>query len=65
MTELGRIQPARSVACPTCRRVVTEGQLTLALQGKAIRCSGCRTEIKLSAATCEQIRRSRRGTTCR
>jgi phage FluMu protein Com len=58
---LGRINPVQSVACPTCRKVLSENALQLALQGKSVRCAGCRAEIKLSEATREQIRRSRRA----
>ncbi len=61
-TPLGKIQPVRGVACPTCRRVLTENALELALQGKAVRCAGCRADIKLSDAARQEIRRSRRST---
>ncbi|MBM3462847.1 MAG: hypothetical protein FJX76_12160 [Armatimonadetes bacterium] len=57
---LGKIQPVRTVACPTCRKVLSENALSLALQGKSVRCAGCRGEIKLSEETREAIRRSRR-----
>lgn len=58
---LGRINPVQSVACPTCRKVLSENALTLAMRGKAVRCQGCRADIKLSAQTIETLRKSRRG----
>lgn len=56
---LGRINPALGVACPTCRKTLSENALQLALQGKAVRCVGCRTEIKLSEEVRQRIRKSR------
>ena len=56
---LGRINPALSVACPTCRKMLSENALELALQGKTVRCSGCRADIKLTDEVRQRIRKSR------
>lgn len=58
---LGRIQTAQNVACPTCRSVLSENALTLAIQGKTVRCSKCRADIKLSEETRAMLRKSRGG----
>jgi len=58
-TPLGRIQPTQSVACPSCRTVLTESALGLAIQGRSVRCGKCRADIKLSDETRAQLRKSR------
>jgi predicted Zn finger-like uncharacterized protein len=56
---IGRIQVGQSVACPTCRAVLSENALGLAIQGRSVRCSKCRTEIKLSEETRAVLRKAR------
>lgn len=56
---LGRIRTAQAIACPTCRSILSENAQSLALQGRAVRCAKCRSEIRLSEETRAQLRRSR------
>ena len=56
---LGRIRPVQAIACPTCRSVLSENAQTLAIQGRAVRCAKCRTEIKLPEEVRAALRRSR------
>lgn len=58
-TPIGRIQPVQSVACPKCRAALSENAVQLALQGKAVRCTKCRADIKLSEEMRVLLRKSR------
>ncbi len=60
-TPIGHIDPVRKVACPTCRKLLSDNAMELALQGKSVRCQGCRMEIKLSADVIAALKKSRRS----
>lgn len=57
---LGRIESTQTAACPSCRTQLSENALQLALQGKSVRCTRCRADIKLSEATRALLRKGRR-----
>ncbi|MHB2021280.1 MAG: hypothetical protein ACYCW6_30475 [Candidatus Xenobia bacterium] len=59
---IGRIdQPLQRIACSTCRKVLSENLMALAIQGKTVRCPGCRCDIKLSSDTISMLRRTRQN----
>lgn len=56
---LGRIQPTQTAACPKCRTMLSENAIQLAMQGKMVRCTKCRNDIKLSEDARAALRRAR------